>query len=68
MIQKQNSLPDSKQDPFYEPDNSSVSGNFNPKSASDFYGLLVMNIKTYSYVVDWQLPKVDQPVIEKSLF
>ena len=67
MIQKQNSLSDSKQDPFYLPDDSSVSGNSIPKSASDFYGLLLMNIKTYSYVVDWQLPKVDQLVGEKSL-
>jgi len=67
MIQKQNSLPDSKQDPFYVPDDSSVPGNLIPKSASDFYGLLVMNIKTYSYVVDWQLPIVDQLVVDNSL-
>ena len=66
MIQKQNSLPDFKQDPFYLPDDLSVSGDSIPKSASDFYGLLVKNIKTYSFIVDWQMPKVDQLVVDNS--
>jgi len=67
MTQKQNSLPDFKQDPFYLPDDLSVSGDSIPKSASDFCGLFVMNIKTYSFIVDWQLPKLDLLEVDNSL-
>ena len=61
MIKNQNSLPDFKQDPYYLSDNSviPVSEVSSSKSASDLYNLLVTKIKTYSYIVDWQLPEIE---------
>lgn len=61
MIKNQNSLPDFKQDPFPLFDNSviPVSEVTSSKSASDLYNRLVTKIKTYSYIVDWQLPEIE---------
>jgi alpha-ketoglutarate-dependent taurine dioxygenase len=68
MIKNQNSLPDFKQDPFPVFENSviPVSEVSSSKSASDLYNLLVAKIKTYSFIVDWQLPEIEQLKFDNS--
>ena len=62
MIQKQNSLPDFKQETFYLPEDSQipVSGDATQRMTFEYYDLLIMRIKTYSFIVDWQLPGVEK--------
>jgi len=68
MIQKQNSLPDFKQETSYLGDDRqiSVTGVSIPKKAYEFYDHLILKIKTYSFIVDWQLPEMEQMEVEKS--
>lgn len=69
MIQKQNSLPDFKQETSYLRDDSQISVNGGvsiPMKAYVFYDHLIMKIKTYSFIVDWQLPEMEQLEVDKS--
>ena len=62
MIQKQNSLSDFKQETVYLPEDSQipVSGDKTQRKAYEFYDLIFMRIKTYSFIVDWQLPGIEE--------
>lgn len=68
MIQKQNSLPDFKQETSYLRADSqiSVTGVSIPKRAYVFYNQLILRIKTDSFIVDWQLPEMEQLEVDKS--
>jgi|GEM_PF-2297917 len=68
MIQKQNSLPDFKQETTYLRDDSqiSVTGVSIPGKAYEFYDHLILKIKTYPFIVDWQLPEMEQMEVDKS--
>ena len=62
MIQKQNSHSDFKQKTVFLPEDSQipVSGDTTQRKAYEFYDLILMRIKTYSFIVDWQLPGIEE--------
>jgi len=62
MIQKQNSRPDFKQKSFYlrEDTQIPVPGDSTQRKGNEFYNLLITRIKTYSFIVDWQMPGIEK--------
>ena len=66
MIQKQNSLSDFKQGSVYLPEDSKIPvfGYSTQRKDYEFYDLIFMRIKTYSFIVDWQLPEIEQLEVE----
>ena len=68
MIQKQNSFPDFKKETSYLRDDSqiSVTGVSIPRKAYEFYDHLILKIKTYSFIVDWQLPRMEKMEVDNS--
>ena len=62
MIQKQNSLSDFNQKSVFLREDSQVpiSGDSTQRNAYELYDLLFTRIKTYSFIVDWQLPGIEE--------
>ena len=62
MIQKQNSLSDFNQKSVFLREDSQVpiSGDTTQRNAYELYDLLFTRIKTYSFVVDWQLQGIEE--------
>lgn len=62
MIQKQNSRPDFKQETLYLPEDSQmpVHDDSTHRKGYELYDLLITRIKTYSFIVDWQMPGIEE--------
>lgn len=62
MNQKQKSPSDFKQETVYLPEDSQipVTGDKTQRKAYEFYDLFLLKIKTYSFIVDWQLPGIEE--------
>jgi nucleoside-specific outer membrane channel protein Tsx len=69
MIQTNNSFKDSKQETLYLSEDSQISvpGDSNQINVFAIYDLLLVKIKAYSFIVDWQLQEIELPEVNKSL-
>ena len=68
MNQTKNSLQDSKQEKFLKREDYHfpIPGNLSQRSTEKIYKLLVPNVKTSSFIVDWQLQDTYQQNMDKS--
>jgi hypothetical protein len=66
MIQKQNNSQDLKQESSFLREDSQipVPGNSALKIGYEFYDHLILKFKTYSFIVDWQMPGIEKLEVE----
>ena len=69
MIQTKKTLKDFKQETLYLSEDSQipVPGDSNQLNVFAIYDLLLVKIKAYSFIVDWQLQEIEVPEVNKPL-